>query len=65
MNEWIKLQTAIYKMVMWNHDERDREADDEESLSGRSDVEPAKEQVPDSRRNPRKNYCQAGHRRKC
>jgi len=29
-------------------DERDREADDEESLSGRSDVEPAEEQVPDS-----------------
>ena len=30
------------------HNERDREADDEESLSGRSDVEPAEEQVPDS-----------------
>jgi len=29
-------------------DERDREADDEESLSGRSDVEPAEEQVPNS-----------------
>ena len=29
-------------------DERDREADDEESLSGRSDVEPAEEQVLDS-----------------
>ena len=29
-------------------DERDREADDAESLSGRSDVEPAEEQVPDS-----------------
>ena len=30
------------------HHERDREADDEESLSGRSDVEPNEEQVPDS-----------------
>ena len=30
------------------HDERDREAVDEESLSGRSDVEPTEEQVPDS-----------------
>ena len=30
------------------HNERDREADDEESLSGRSDVEPTEEQVPDS-----------------
>ena len=30
------------------HNERDRETDDEESLSGRSDVEPAEEQVPDS-----------------
>ena len=30
------------------HNERDREADDEEDLSGRSVVEPAKEQVPDS-----------------
>jgi hypothetical protein len=30
------------------HNERDREADDEESLSGRSDVEPNEEQVPDS-----------------
>jgi hypothetical protein len=29
-------------------DERDREAVDEESLSGRSNVEPAEEQVPDS-----------------
>ena len=29
-------------------DERDREADDEESLSGRGDVEPDEEQVPDS-----------------
>jgi len=29
-------------------DERDREADDEESLSRRSDVEPDEEQVPDS-----------------
>ena len=29
-------------------DERDRKADDEESLSGRSDVEPDEEQVPDS-----------------
>ena len=28
--------------------ERDREADDEESISGRGDVEPAEEQVPDS-----------------
>ena len=30
------------------HNERDRKADDEESLSGRSDVEPDEEQVPDS-----------------
>jgi hypothetical protein len=30
------------------HNERDREADDEESLSGRGDVEPAEEQVPNS-----------------
>jgi outer membrane murein-binding lipoprotein Lpp len=30
------------------HNERDREADDEESLSGRSIVEPTEEQVPDS-----------------
>jgi len=30
------------------HDERDREADDEESLPGRSDVEPTEEQVPNS-----------------
>jgi hypothetical protein len=30
------------------HNERDRETDDEESLSGRSDVEPTEEQVPDS-----------------
>jgi len=30
------------------HNERDREADDEESLPGRSDVEPTEEQVPDS-----------------
>jgi hypothetical protein len=30
------------------HNERDREADDAESLSGRSDVEPAEEQVPNS-----------------
>ena len=30
------------------HNERDREADDAEGLSGRSDVEPAEEQVPDS-----------------
>jgi hypothetical protein len=30
------------------HNERDRETDDEESLSGRSDVEPDEEQVPDS-----------------
>jgi hypothetical protein len=30
------------------HNERDREADDEKSLSGRSDVEPAEEQVSDS-----------------
>jgi hypothetical protein len=30
------------------HNERDREADDEESLPGRSDVEPNEEQVPDS-----------------
>ena len=30
------------------HNERDRETDDEESLSRRSDVEPAEEQVPDS-----------------
>ena len=29
-------------------DERDREADDEESISRRSDVEPTEEQVPDS-----------------
>ena len=29
-------------------DERDRKADDEESLSGRGDVEPTEEQVPDS-----------------
>ena len=29
-------------------DERDRETNDEESLSGRSDVEPTEEQVPDS-----------------
>ena len=30
------------------HNERDRETNDEESLSGRSDVEPAEEQVPNS-----------------
>ena len=30
------------------HHERDREADDEEDLSGRSDVEPTEEQVPNS-----------------
>ena len=30
------------------HNERDREANDEESLSGRGDVEPTEEQVPDS-----------------
>ena len=30
------------------HNERDREADDEEDLSGRSVVEPTEEQVPDS-----------------
>ena len=30
------------------HNERDREADDAEGLSGRSDVEPAEEQVPNS-----------------
>ena len=30
------------------HNERDRETDDEESLSRRGDVEPAEEQVPDS-----------------
>ena len=30
------------------HNERDRETDDEESLSGRSNVEPTEEQVPDS-----------------
>ncbi len=30
------------------HNERDREADDEEGLSGRSDVEPTEEQVPNS-----------------
>ena len=30
------------------HNERDREADDEKSLSGRSDVEPTEEQVSDS-----------------
>ena len=30
------------------HNERDRKTDDEESLSRRSDVEPAEEQVPDS-----------------
>ena len=30
------------------HNERDRETNDEESLSGRSDVEPTEEQVPDS-----------------
>ena len=30
------------------HHERDREADDEESLSGRGDVEPNEEQVPNS-----------------
>ena len=29
-------------------DERDREADDEEGLSGRSEVEPTEEQVPNS-----------------
>ena len=38
----------IYELNDVEHNERDREADNEEDLSGRSIVEPTEEQVPDS-----------------
>ena len=48
MNEWIHLQTAIYKMVMWNLMNEIQKPHNEEDPHRRGEAEPVEEQVPDS-----------------